>query len=156
MAKTKSLQPLHYELLYIVSNKYTEDELKPIIAKVSKIINDDGGNITYSEEWGKKHLAYPIKHFHYGYYNLVEFDIEKKDINKVNQALRLFNKILRFQIIAKKIRTLEEMAQDQKIAEKIAAKEERVAKEKVKKEKRVDLKDLDKKIDKILETDELL
>ncbi len=156
MAKTKSLKPLHYELLYIVSNKYTEDELKPIIAKVREIINDNGGKITYGEEWGKKHLAYPIKRFHYGYYNLVEFDIEKKDIDKVNQALRLFNKILRFQIVIKKVKTPEEIVRDQKIAEKIAAKEGEVTKERVRKEKRVDLKDLDKKIDKILETDELL
>ena len=156
MTKVKSSKTLHYELLYIVPNKYTEDELKPITAKISKIINDTEGKITYREEWGKKHLAYPIKHFYHGYYILVEFDIEKSRIDKIDQALRLFNEILRYQIVTKKIKTPEEIKQEQKIAAKIAAKEEGVAKEKVKKEKRVDLKDLDEKIDKILETDELL
>ena len=157
MAKNKPSEIPHYELLYIISNKYSEDELQPIMQKVDKIINDNGGNITKTENWGKKKLTYQIKHFHHGYYNLVEFDVESSKIEKINRALRMSNEILRHQIVVKKIKTVAKIKKEKEISEKIAAKAvetKKLAKEKTK--GRVDLKDLDEKLDKILETDDLL
>ena len=145
MSKNKQLETFYYELLYLVPNKYSEDELAVIINKVRKIINDCGGNITYSEEWGKKRLAYPIKHFRHGYYNLVEFDLAGEKIIKIDRALRLANEILRHQIIKK----------NKKIAEKVIIKQQE-EKTKGAEKKMVEMKDLDKKLDKILEIDDLL
>ena len=159
MAKAKLSHLPHYELLYLVSNQYTEEELPPIMDKVRKIINDNGGNITFSEEWGKKRLAYPINHFQHGYYNLLEFDLDGEKLVSVNRALKLTNEVLRYQIVKKKVKTVAEMREEQKIAEKIAAKQakEKEAEEGEQKEKKkVDLKELDEKLDKILETDDLL
>ena len=157
MAKNKTSEIPHYELLYIISNKYSENELAPIIDKVRKIINNQEGNITFSEEWGKKRLAYPIKHFRYGYYNLVEFDLAGEKLAKVDQMLRLANEILRHQIVNKKQKTVKAIEKEKKIAEKIAVKKEKeIKKEKIKDKEKVELKDLDEKLDKILETDDLL
>ncbi len=157
MSKSKKVEIPHYELLYIISNKYSEDELKPIIKKVDRIIKDNSGNITKTEEWGKKRLAYPIKHFNYGYYNLVEFDIKGDKIEKINRVLQMSRDILRYQMVVKKVKTLEEIKKEREISEKIAIKAKK--KEKIEEEKvkgKVDLKDLDKKLDKILDTDDLL
>jgi len=157
MSKAKTSQIPHYELLYIVSNKYSEEEIKPIIAKVNKLIVDNEGKITNSQEWGKKKLAYPIQHFNYGYYNLVEFDCGGEKLKKINKEMRIDSDILRFQIVTKKIKTEEEIKQEKRISEKIAV--QSLEKEKLEKEKtkgKVNLKDLDEKLDKILETDDLL
>ena len=157
MARNKPSTIPHYELLYIISNKYSEDELRPFIDKVNNIIKDNEGHITYSEEWGKKKLVYPIKHFNYGYYNLVEFDVDGRKIEKINKSLRMFNAVLRYQIVTKTVKTSIEIKKEKEISEKIATKA--VEREKLEKEKtkgKVDLKDLDEKLDKILETDDLL
>ena len=161
MSKTKSSQTPHYELLYIISNKFSENELAPIIEKVKNAIIDNGGKITHSEDWGKKRLSYPIKGFYHGYYHLVEFDVLGEQIIKIERFIRLASEILRHQIVTKKIKTVEEVAREKKIAEKIAAKikDEVVKEEKVIKEKskeKVNLKELDEKLDKILETSDLL
>ena len=161
MSKVKSGETPHYELLYLISNKFSEDEVKPIMEKVSSLIADNQGQITKSEELGKKRLAYPIKGFRFGYYNLVEFDMAGENLINVDRALRMMNEILRQQIVLKAIKTEEQIAQDKKIAEKIAARnveEEKAVKEKIKEtdKDKVDLKDLDEKLDKILETDNLL
>jgi len=161
MSKVKSGEWPHYELLYLISNKFSEDEVKPIMEKVNALIVANGGEISLSEELGKKRLAYPIKGFRFGYYNLVEFDMAGENLAKLDRALRLMNEILRQQIVVKVLRTAEQVARDKKIAEKIAAKNvaaEKTAKEKVKErdKEKVDLKDLDEKLDKILETDDLL
>lgn len=163
MSKTKSSNIPHYELLYIVSNKFSEDEVKPIIERVNKIITDHEGKITMSMDWGKKRLAYPIDGLYYGYYNLVEFDLAGENLIKIEKLLRMANDIVRHQVVTKKIKSAEALAQDKKIAEKIAAKvaaEEKTVVEKAKtKEKdkdKIDLKDLDDKLDKILDTNELI
>ena len=157
MAKNKTVDIPHYELLYIVSNKYSEEELRPISDQANKIIKDNGGVITSHEEWGKKRLAYPIEHFNYGYYNLVEFDIASNKLAKINNELRLAKEIMRHQIVAKKVKTAAAIKKEKEIFDKIATKA--AAQEKATKEKtkgKVDLEELDKKLDKILETDDLL
>ena len=163
MAKNKTNVIPHYELLYIVSNKYTEEELKPIMKTVEKIITDNKGKITHTEEWGKKKLSYPIKHFNHGYYILVEFDLDAESVKKVDQDLRMSNEILRHMIVVKIARSSDEIKKEK---EKVDARAQKAIKEKqaekevkpaeVKPKPKVNLKDLDEKLDKILETDDLL
>lgn len=165
MSKVKSGEIPHYELLYLISNKFSEDEVKPIVEKVNSLILSNQGKITLTEDLGKKKLAFPIKGFRYGYYNLVEFDLAGENLIKVDRALRLMNEILRQQIVIKAVKTAEQITRDETIAEKIAArntKEEKEVEEKnkevnkVDKKDKVNLKDLDEKLDKILEINDLL
>ena len=168
MAKNKSAEIPHYELLFIISNKYSEEESKNVVKTAHKIITDNKGDITYSEEWGKKKFAYPINHFHYGYYFLTEFNCLGENINKINQDFRLSSEILRYMIVAKKMRSEKEIKaekarEEKKIIKKIKEEEEEEKESKIidKKEskkikQKVDTKELDEKLDKILETDDLL
>jgi len=161
MSKVKKGGAPHFELLYIVPNKYAEDELPRVTDKVKKEITERNGNITYSEDWGKLRLAYPIGPYHYGYYTLMEFDLSPDKVSGLARALKLSDEILRHQIVKKKIKTAKQIETEQKIARKIAAKtakleSEAPAEKKEKEKKKVDLKELDEKLDKILEADDLL
>lgn len=99
MSKSKSAELPHYELLYIIANKYSEDELPAIQDKVKKLIEAAGGQISLTDNWGKRRLAYPIKHWRHGYYQLLRFTLPGDKLNKINQALRLDEQILRHQFI---------------------------------------------------------
>ena len=176
MSNVKSGDMPHYELLYLISNKFSTEEIKPIMEKVNSLILSNQGKITQSVELGKKRLAYSIKGFRFGYYNLVEFDMPGVNLINVDHALRMTGEILRQQVVLKELKTEAQIDQDRKIAAKIAArsiKEEKSAREKVLTRRaapaetapasvkatdkdKVDLKDLDEKLDKILETDNLL
>lgn len=134
MSKTKPSGPGHYEILFIIANEYTEEEAKKISQDVEDIISKYKGEISYREFWGKKKLAYPIKNNHFGYYSLLEFDLETESLPELNENLRLFDKIIRFQIIKRKKRTLEEIN-----AEK--AKQEALSKDKKDKETKKEEKD---------------
>jgi small subunit ribosomal protein S6 len=161
MSKTKSSEIPHYELLYIISNKFSEDEVKPIAQKINKFIEDNGAKITLSEDWGKKKLAYPIKNFGFGYYNLVGFDCPGANLTNIERSIRMSNEILRHMIVVKGIKTEKNIKRDREISEKIANRAAEQQKIEIEKEKstdkgKVDLKDLDEKLDKILDTDDLL
>lgn len=162
--KKKSDTP-HYELLFILPNKYTEDELAPVNAQVEQLIVAQGAAITYRETWGKRKLAYPIKKNAYGYYQLVEFDLEAQKLNELNRNLALSADVVRHQIVSKRMRTAEEIRQEkQAVEDRIkqdqvqaqAAQEPAAVVEKPKDDGKLELKDLDQKLDKILETDDLL
>ena len=122
MSKTKASGAKHYEILFIMPNKFTDDESKKIVEKVGQAITDNGGKITYSEYWGKKKLAYEIKHNAYGYYALFEFDLEGSLLAKIDQTLRLSTDVLRHQIVVKAVKSEEQIKKAEKIRAKIDSK----------------------------------
>jgi small subunit ribosomal protein S6 len=177
MSKTKKSDKTHYELLYIIPNKFTEDEAKTIDEKIKTQITSSEGEITYFEDWGKKKLAYVINGNNYGYYKLLEIDLFGKDLAKLDNFFRLSNEILRHQIIKKVKRTAEEIESDKKKSEELAknrrkqreggeaevekkapvvASEVKPQEERKSSKKKTDLKDLDKKLDDILDTNDLI
>lgn len=172
MSKSKASGPSRYELLFIVPNNYTEDEAKTIITKVEAIVTEQGATIAFREFWGKKKLAYIIKQNHYGYYSLCEFDAEREAIAKIDRTLRLSKEVLRHQIISIPVVTEAERAKTKEKQEQASAKndkkEEKPVKEKMSKpgisapraEKnegnKAELKDLDEKLEGILNAKDLL
>ncbi len=169
MSKTKASGLIHYEILFIMPNKFTDEEAQGVFKKVGELITSNDGKITMENYWGKKKFAYPIKHEYYGYYGLYEFDLERSLINEINNKLRLDNTILRVLIVKKELKSEEQIKKDQKIKAKIETKkakekeEEEEKKEKnskksttKKEEEKVDLKNLDEKLDDVLNIDNLL
>lgn len=109
MAKNKSSRLPRYELLYIVSNKFTTEETEPIAQKIEDLITASGGNIIYREDWGKRRMSYPIKGFQFGYYRLLECDLTADKITEIDRYLRLSSDILRHQIVKRQPRTVAEI-----------------------------------------------
>jgi len=84
-----------YELLYIVPNKYTEDELPTITKAVGELIQKQGGKITKDVNYGKRRFAYPVQHNHYGYYILNHFEMEAPGLKELDKNLSLKDEVLR-------------------------------------------------------------
>ena len=110
----------HYEILYLASNQFSEEELNPIKAKVEGFIVAGGGVIGKKTSLGKKRLAYRIKTFRHGYYELVEFEAPAAALPKLNDQLRLASDILRHQIVKIYPKTVEEAARVAKILSQLA------------------------------------
>jgi small subunit ribosomal protein S6 len=109
MAKNKSSRLPRYELLYIVSNKFTAEETEPVAQKIEDLITANGGTIIYREDWGKRRMSYPIKGFSFGYYRLLECDLAAEKIADIERYLRLSSDILRHQIVKRQPRTVAEI-----------------------------------------------
>ncbi len=171
MSKTKVSGLIHYEILFIVPNKFTDEEAQKVFKKVKDLIISMDGKISFENYWGKKKFAYPINHDYYGYYGYYEFDLDRSLVSEINNKLRLDKDVLRFMIVKKDLKTEEQIKKDAEIREKIdkrkadEEKEEEKVKEskakkesspKKKKEDKVDLKTLDEKLDDVLDVDDLL
>lgn len=91
-----------YELLYIVSNHYTDEEISKISEQISGEVTAVGGTIVSSQSIGKIRLAYPIKKQRHGTYMLVYFDAESPAIEPLNRKLILTDEILRHVITSRR------------------------------------------------------
>jgi small subunit ribosomal protein S6 len=101
---------MHYELLYIIPLKYTDEENNNIIKEVEDLLTLHEAKIIKAIKLGKRKLAYKIKHINYGYYVVLQFDLENKgNLKLINQEMliKVNNNILRFQIISTSL-TLDE------------------------------------------------
>ena len=166
MSKSKSAETPHYELLYIISNKYSEDELPAINENVKKFIIQQGGSLTKEDNWGKKRLAYPIKHFRHGYYQLIEFDLPNSqvNINVIDNNLRLSDQILRHQIIKKNKNAIQPKIIIKNKEEEPTIKKSKKETKKIEPKPNLEkspiplnqLQDLDEKLDKILDSNTFL
>ena len=90
-----------YEMLYIVKADMEEEARAALISRFSDLIVAAGGEITESDEWGKKKFAYPINYVNEGYYVLVNFKSQPTLIAELERNFRITEDTVRFMIVKK-------------------------------------------------------
>lgn len=89
----------HYELLYLVGANIPEEDIDPIRQTVRDLIGKFKGNIIFEDNFGKKKLAYPVNKNHQGYYLMTDFDLDGSNLDELNKSIGLTNEILRHIIV---------------------------------------------------------
>jgi len=108
-----------YEALYIVRPDLKDDEIQTVADEVIKMVTDNGGAIVRSEIWGKRKLAYEVKHFNEGVYVLLRFESEPTFPKQLESYFRLSEAVIRYLVTYFDEHTLklEEEQQQKKEAE---------------------------------------
>ena len=88
-----------YEMIFIISPTVSEENLTNAIETVSQFITGKGGEISDVEQWGKKKLAYPIKHHDEGTYVLARFKMKPAQNKELEVNLRIYEDVLRHLLI---------------------------------------------------------
>lgn len=90
-----------YELIFIVHPDLDETAFTEVVNRVTGWVTDGGGEVTKTEIWGKRRLAYPIRKQTEGQYALFQIKIAPKSGAALEHNLRFLEPILRYSIIAK-------------------------------------------------------
>ena len=85
-----------YETVFIATPVLSDAQMKEAVAKYTKLITDNGGEIVYEEDWGLKQLAYPIQHKTSGFYYLIEFKANPDFVNTLEIQYKRDERIIRF------------------------------------------------------------
>ena len=88
-----------YEALYIVKSDVGDDEIQTMAKEVESLVTDNGGAIVRSEIWGKRKLAYKVKHCSEGCYVLLRFTAEPPFIRRLEHYFRLSESVIRTLIV---------------------------------------------------------
>lgn len=84
-----------YELVVIISPEVTDEAVDGVIGRISQFITENGGSVSNIERWGKRKLAYPIKHFLEGNYVLARFKLKPKLSKELEASLEISEEVFR-------------------------------------------------------------
>ena len=76
-----------------------DETLDTTIDKVSQFITEKGGIISDVGHWGKRKLAYPIKHFMEGSYVLTRFKLRPTFCKELEAKLQVSEEVLRHLLV---------------------------------------------------------
>ena len=91
----------HYEITLIVHPDQSS-QVSTMIEKYKELITSGGGIVHRDEDWGRKHLAYPIDKIYKAHYLMLNIECDKDTLDKLNYNFRYNDAILRNLIISKK------------------------------------------------------
>lgn len=88
-----------YELVVIISPEVADDAVDGVLDNINKLITRDGGTVEETDRWGKRKLAYPIKHFLEGNYVLFRCKLEPASGKGLEASLRISEEVLRHLLV---------------------------------------------------------
>ena len=129
-----------YELTYLISPELSESELKSLNEKINSLIQKGTGVLNEVKLPIKKRLGQLIKKQREAFLINLSFYLEPDKLGNLEQQLKSEKKILRYLILAKpKIKIAKVRKRPTKVIPKIPVKE-----------KKVELKEIEKKLEEIL------
>lgn len=88
-----------YEMMFILNPMLDEETTKAAMDRVSTLVTSNGGEVSKMDPWGKRRLAYPIKHFRDGQYVLMQFKMDPAAVVQFERSLQITDDVLRDLIV---------------------------------------------------------
>ncbi len=101
-----------YELTFIL-RPLDEPAFTAVNERIANTIASSGGQITARNEWGTRHLAFPIRKLNEGFYVALQVNLPPQAVRSIERALQLNDDVLRYLVVR-----AEDQAQVQPEAEK--------------------------------------
>jgi len=90
-----------YEKVVIIHPDIGKDNIEKEITKIEDMIKENGGELTSTQKWGARKLAYPIKRLDTGFYVVFTFKAESEKVELFKEKLKLESDIIRYGIFKK-------------------------------------------------------
>jgi small subunit ribosomal protein S6 len=88
-----------YEIVYVIRPDLSDEDRSAKVDRIHALVTEHGGEIEKTEDWGKRVLAYEIRHCAEGFYGLSEFRLPPNAVKTIEDRLRIDEEILRYQIV---------------------------------------------------------
>ena len=89
----------YYEHVFIARQDLSAQQADALAEQFASIIKDGGGNVTKTENWGLRPLAYQIKKNRRGHYLLLNINSEHSAVAEMERQLKLNEDVIRHQTI---------------------------------------------------------
>ena len=87
-----------YEVMYIINSSVEDEKRTSVIENVASIINNNGGKVSKTDEWGMRDFAYRIDDMTKGYYVVVAFEADNACVKELDRLMGINQSIVRFMI----------------------------------------------------------
>ncbi|OIO46059.1 MAG: 30S ribosomal protein S6 [Parcubacteria group bacterium CG1_02_39_15] len=131
-----------YELTCLISPDLSEEELKQLEEKVASFIREEEGILNGTSLVVRKALSYPVKKKHSAYLAMINFQLNPEKIENLEAKLKKENQVLRYLVTVKP--PVKEMAAITRRPATIKSAPKKTM-------EKVELKEIEKKLEEILE-----
>lgn len=90
-----------YELVFVVHPELDDSAFKELIERIKSWITDAGGQVTKTDLWGKRRLAYPLRKQIEAQYVLLQVQMAPSFCAQLERNLRLQEYVLRYLLSAR-------------------------------------------------------
>ncbi|MGB2982433.1 MAG: 30S ribosomal protein S6 [Candidatus Bipolaricaulia bacterium] len=90
-----------YEIVYVIRTDLSDEDRAAKVERIHTLITENGGEIGKMEEWGKRVLAYEIRHCADGFFGMAEFHLPPDGVKTIEDRLNIDEEILRYQIVSR-------------------------------------------------------
>ncbi|MDD2724915.1 MAG: 30S ribosomal protein S6 [Methylovulum sp.] len=91
----------HYEIIFLVHPDQSA-QVPGMVERYKSIIEAAAGKIHRLEDWGRRHLAYPIKKIHKAHYVLMNVECDQATLEELESGFRFNDAILRSMTLLQK------------------------------------------------------
>lgn len=88
-----------YELTYIIRPDLEDEAVAGVAARLEQTISTNGGRVLKTDNWGKRHLAYPIRRYTEGHYILLHTELTEQAIREVERQIKISEDIIRHLLV---------------------------------------------------------
>ena len=88
-----------YDLVLLLSTEADEDVRTKILQDVESAISRAGGSVERNDDWGRRPMAYEIRHQPEAEYHLLQFNAPGSLIEELSHTLRITDGVVRSRII---------------------------------------------------------
>ncbi len=89
----------HYEIVFLVHPDQSE-QVPAMLERYRNMITGSGGKVHREEDWGRRHLEYPIKKIHKAHYALMNIECSKEILEELESIFRFNDAVLRHLTLA--------------------------------------------------------
>ncbi len=91
----------HYEIVFLVHPDQSS-QVSAMIDRYKATIEAANGSIHRLEDWGRRHLAYPINKIHKAHYVLMNIECDQATLNELETGFRFNDAVLRSMTLSRK------------------------------------------------------
>ncbi len=86
---------LQYETVFIADPTHADEEIDELIKGYEQVVTSAGGKVLKVEKWGKRRLAYAIRHHEEGIYVLMTLECPASLVKELDRRFRMNERIVR-------------------------------------------------------------
>jgi small subunit ribosomal protein S6 len=90
-----------YELMYIARPELDDEGLQAAVDSVEQLVNGVGGTVVHTTNWGRRRLAYEVKHLRDGHYMLLHLRMDGERVADLERALAIHETVFRHLLVVR-------------------------------------------------------
>jgi small subunit ribosomal protein S6 len=84
-----------YEVMVMFGPEVEEPRQDEVIARIRQVAEEAGGTFQASDNWGRRKLAYEIRHQGEAFYHVVTFTTTPEALAEIERVLKITDEVLR-------------------------------------------------------------